>query len=351
MSARLGYFGRPVVKGQRLAQQRGLARKINMICEVLEGITGSGGIRIHKTDNPLQWIIDGTETEGSGEPALPTLFQGRINKDSSTSVYVGLPGQPVIVFPYSGTAYTIDQTGVVDGWLKLAGSTGDWYVTVDISTSVPVAKLSPNNPDKPSPTAGRYGTLVGTWDGTSWLQKQYGTYHVPPEIDTLRRIGGVTPAEDMMSISLSDNGKYSKAPVLSLHDFELPTPTKTLVTTEDVGWSTAKDNQQILIKDVVASGGKTTKTLKYAKHLPLPPGTAQKTSLKWDHSAQGWKAVEGLPEGYTERDDTIIDLVFTVVDGAPAIRFKTGTVLVKTGSESSWIPLMGGVGFDTGAGQ
>lgn len=353
MSARLGYFGRPVVKGQRLARQRGLARKINMLCEVLEGIVGVGGIRIHKTDNPLQWMIDGTEmTGGGGEPGLPVLFQGRVNEDASTSVYVGVAGQPVIVFPYSGNAYAIDQTGVVDGWLKLVGGYGDWYISVDISTSSPVAKLSPNNPDKPSPTAGRYGTIVGNWNGSSWLQKQYGTYHVPPEVDTLRRVGGVTPAESMMSISVSDNGKFPKAQVLSLHEFEQPAATKTLVTAEDAAaWGTARDNQQMLIKDVATSGGKTTKVLKYAKFYPLPAGDASNTSLKWDNTAQGWKKAAAMPEGYVERANSVIDIDVTVIDNAPVVRVKTGTILVKTGTESGWSALFSGIGFDTGAEQ
>lgn len=52
------YFGPPLKEGEPLARQRGLVRKINMLCEVLEGLRGLRSLLINKPANaPRSWSV------------------------------------------------------------------------------------------------------------------------------------------------------------------------------------------------------------------------------------------------------------------------------------------------------
>lgn len=67
----LGFFGPPLKPGQPLARQKDMARKVNMLCEVLESLRGMGGLRFVKPVSARDWaLVDGARnpdwTGGSG---------------------------------------------------------------------------------------------------------------------------------------------------------------------------------------------------------------------------------------------------------------------------------------------
>lgn len=67
----LGFFGPPLKPGEPLARQKDMARKVNLLCEVLESLRGMGGLRFVKPVSARDWsLVDGARnpdwTGGSG---------------------------------------------------------------------------------------------------------------------------------------------------------------------------------------------------------------------------------------------------------------------------------------------
>ena len=78
----LGFFGPPLRPGMALARQKDMARKINMLCEVMETIRGIGGLRFVKPVSARDWAIvdsarDPDWTGDSG--SVPEGFSEREN--------------------------------------------------------------------------------------------------------------------------------------------------------------------------------------------------------------------------------------------------------------------------------
>jgi len=72
-----GYFGRPLIPGAALAKQPELARKINLLCDVLEGLAGVAGLRVTKPDAaPRAWQISAefANSDGTVSGGVPDGF-------------------------------------------------------------------------------------------------------------------------------------------------------------------------------------------------------------------------------------------------------------------------------------
>lgn len=120
-----GYFGPPLLEGQPLAKQRGMARKINLLCDVLEGIRGLGVLQFFKPRGASRsWaLVDSGDPTGAGGGGggggeIPTGYEER--EDSIIDMQL-TSGSPNVIQVKRGTVLV--KEGTETEWTDLVSPT------------------------------------------------------------------------------------------------------------------------------------------------------------------------------------------------------------------------------------